>query len=70
MKKILALALAAVMFTTSIFAFGLDSLGVKGGINFGAGTQPEGYVKNAVENMDIKERKKKNSFKIKNKKIF
>ena len=54
MKKILALAAVAVTLSASIFAFGLDSLGVKGGINFGAGTTPEGYVKNAVENIEDK----------------
>lgn len=39
MKKILALAAAAVMFTSSIFAFGFVGAGVKGGVNFGAGTK-------------------------------
>ena len=49
MKKILALAATAVMFTTSIFAFGLAGVGAKAGVNFGAGTTLEGDIKKAAE---------------------
>ena len=51
MKKILALAATAVMFTTSIFAFGLAGVGAKGGVNFGAGTTLEGDIKKAAEDI-------------------
>lgn len=42
MKKILGLAAVAVMFTSSMFAFGFKAVGARLGANFGAGTKLAG----------------------------
>ena len=55
MKKILALAATALIFTTSIFAIGLAGAGAKFGVNFGgAGTTLEGDTKKSADYIEDK----------------
>ena len=56
MKKILALSLVALMFATSMYAFGFVGAGARGGVNFGAGTKLASDSKDLAK--DISEKNK------------